>query len=155
MASGDSDRDADYALSRLLQRELLGARPTTLRETFSLAHLIEARVEATAHKKKATTEKKETIKETTYTLTSLQSQVASLEAKSKFAEFFEDNVEFSEDKESVENVVSATKLPKGGNSHSAYSSYHLEGKVDFEVVGNVTPWAADVERRKIVKCLRP
>ncbi|GJZ87383.1 hypothetical protein Tco_0658993 [Tanacetum coccineum] len=61
-------------------------------------------------------------------------------------------VEFSKDKRSVEKVLSATKLPEGGNSHSAYSPYHLEGKVNFERVGNVTPWAAKVEKRKIVKC---
>ncbi|GKA82243.1 hypothetical protein Tco_0788991 [Tanacetum coccineum] len=41
---------------------------------------------------------------------------------------------------------------EGGNSHSTYSSYHLEDKVDFERVGNITPWAAKVERRKIVNC---
>ncbi|GJV92452.1 hypothetical protein Tco_1540265 [Tanacetum coccineum] len=128
------------------------------RKKEKLARLIEARVEETTHKEKATTEKEETIKEIAYTLTSLQSGVASLEAKgpvdevrSKFTEFFKDNAEFSKDKESVEKVLSATKLPEGGNSHSAYSLYHLEGKVNFEGVENVTPWAADVGRRKIVK----
>ncbi|GKC05426.1 hypothetical protein Tco_0997036 [Tanacetum coccineum] len=142
MASGGNDRDADDALSKLLkmvalQIELLGARPTTLGETFSLARLIEGRVEATAHKKKATIKKEETIQERADTLTSLQSEVASLEAKGsldarpvdevhgKFAEFFKD-------KGSVENVLSATKLPEGGNSHSAYSPYHLEGKAKKE-----------------------
>nr|GEW06369.1 hypothetical protein [Tanacetum cinerariifolium] len=60
--------------------------------------------------------------------------------------------EFSEDKGSVKKVLSATKLPKGGNSHSTYSSYHLEDKMNFEGVGNVTPWAAKVGRRKRVKC---
>ncbi|GKE39247.1 hypothetical protein Tco_1462652, partial [Tanacetum coccineum] len=67
------------------------------------------------------------------------------EVHGKFAEFFKD-------KRSVENVLSATKLPEGGNSHSAYSPYHLEGKVNFKGVGNITPWAADVERWKRVKC---
>ncbi|GJT66997.1 ty3-gypsy retrotransposon protein [Tanacetum coccineum] len=67
------------------------------------------------------------------------------EVRDKFAEFFED-------KGSVEKVLSATKLPKGGNSHSAYSLYHLQDKVNFEGMGNVTPWAAEVRRRKRVKC---
>ncbi|GJV00965.1 class II heat shock protein [Tanacetum coccineum] len=67
------------------------------------------------------------------------------EVRGKFAEF-------SEDKGCVEKVLSATKLPEGGNSHSAYSPYHLEGKVIFEGVRNVTPWAADGGRRKGVKC---
>ncbi|GJV76815.1 syntaxin-22-like protein [Tanacetum coccineum] len=74
-----------------------------------------------------------------------ESNVESMQVRGKFAKF-------SEDKGSVEKVLSATKLPEGGNSHSAYSPYHLEGKVNFEGVGNVTPWAADVGRRKIVKC---
>nr|GEY34964.1 uncharacterized mitochondrial protein AtMg00810-like [Tanacetum cinerariifolium] len=52
----------------------------------------------------------------------------------------------------VEKVFSATKLPEGGNSHSTYSPYHLEGKVIFKGVRNVTPWAADGGRRKRVKC---
>ncbi|GKB89781.1 hypothetical protein Tco_0962053 [Tanacetum coccineum] len=38
------------------------------------------------------------------------------------------------------------------DSQLANSPYHLEGKVNFEGVGNVTPWAADVVRRKRVKC---
>ncbi|GKB39519.1 hypothetical protein Tco_0884461 [Tanacetum coccineum] len=38
------------------------------------------------------------------------------------------------------------------DSQSAYSTYHLEGKVTFEGVENVTPWALDVERRKRVLC---
>ncbi|GJU53335.1 hypothetical protein Tco_1227049 [Tanacetum coccineum] len=67
------------------------------------------------------------------------------EVRGKFAEF-------SKDKGCVEKVLSATKLPEGGNSHSAYSPYHLEGKVIFEGVGNITPWAADGGRRKKVKC---
>nr|GEW76529.1 reverse transcriptase domain-containing protein [Tanacetum cinerariifolium] len=73
-----------------------------------------------------------------------ESNVEGMHVRDKFAEFFED-------KESVENVLSATKLPKGGNSHSAYSLYHLEDKMNFEGVGNVTPWTAVVERRKRVK----
>ncbi|GJZ41853.1 hypothetical protein Tco_0588739, partial [Tanacetum coccineum] len=59
---------------------------------------------------------------------------------------------FSKDKESVENVLSATKFSEGGNSHSVSFPYHLECKVNFEGVGNVTPWATDVTRRKRVKC---
>ncbi|GKB78847.1 hypothetical protein Tco_0945742 [Tanacetum coccineum] len=73
-----------------------------------------------------------------------ESNVESMQVRGKFAEFFED-------RGSVKKVLSATKLPEGGNSHSAYSAYQLEGKVNFEGVGNVTPWAANVERRKRVK----
>ncbi|GJW06310.1 hypothetical protein Tco_1568733 [Tanacetum coccineum] len=67
------------------------------------------------------------------------------EVRGKFAKF-------SGDKGCVEKVLSATKLPEGGNCHSTYFSYHLEGKVIFEGVRNVTPWAADGGRRKRVKC---
>ncbi|GKC19383.1 hypothetical protein Tco_1021533 [Tanacetum coccineum] len=67
------------------------------------------------------------------------------EFRGKFAEF-------SEDKGCMEKILSATKLSESGNSHSTYSPYHLEGKVNFEGVGNVTPWAADIERRKRVLC---
>ncbi|GJV25167.1 hypothetical protein Tco_1377862 [Tanacetum coccineum] len=73
-----------------------------------------------------------------------ESNVESMQVRGKFAKF-------SEDKGSVEKVLSATKLQEGGTSHLAYSAYHLEGKVNFEGVGNVTASAADVERRKIVK----
>ncbi|GJS82684.1 hypothetical protein Tco_0749225 [Tanacetum coccineum] len=38
------------------------------------------------------------------------------------------------------------------DSQSAYSSYHLKGKVNFEGVRNVTSWAVDIGRRKMVKC---
>ncbi|GJS31929.1 hypothetical protein Tco_0492549 [Tanacetum coccineum] len=65
-----------------------------------------------------------------------ESNVEGMQVRDKFAEFFED-------KGSVEKVLSATKLPKGGNSHSSYSPYHLEDKVNFEGMGNVTPWAAN------------
>ncbi|GJZ58327.1 ribonuclease H-like domain-containing protein [Tanacetum coccineum] len=74
-----------------------------------------------------------------------ESNVEGMQVRDKFAEFFED-------KGSVEKVLSATKLPKDGNSHSAYSPYHLEDKVNFKRVGNVTPWATEVGRRKKVKC---
>nr|GEZ97223.1 hypothetical protein [Tanacetum cinerariifolium] len=74
-----------------------------------------------------------------------ESNMESMQVRGKFAEF-------SKDKGSVQKVLSATKLSKGGNSHSAYSSYHLEGMVNFEGAGNGTSWAANVERRKRVKC---
>nr|GEV88349.1 hypothetical protein [Tanacetum cinerariifolium] len=76
MASGDNSRDAKYALSRLLQRELLRARPTTLGEAFSLARLIKARFEAIAEK-----EKEQIIKRKADTILSLQSELASPEVK--------------------------------------------------------------------------
>ncbi|GJT02053.1 hypothetical protein Tco_0823222 [Tanacetum coccineum] len=74
-----------------------------------------------------------------------KSNVESMQVRSKFFEFFKNN-------EIMEKVLSAAKLPEGGNSYSAYSPYHLEGKVNFGGVGNVTPWAADIGRRKRVKC---
>ncbi|GJU43571.1 hypothetical protein Tco_1200837 [Tanacetum coccineum] len=74
-----------------------------------------------------------------------ESNVEGMQVRDKFVEFFKD-------KGSVEKVLCATKLPEGGNSHSAYSPYHLEDKVNFEGVGNVTPWAAGIKRRKKVKC---
>ncbi|GJT09325.1 hypothetical protein Tco_0856367 [Tanacetum coccineum] len=46
-------------------------------------------------------------------------------------EFRGNFVEFSKDKGCVEKILSETKLPEGGNSHLAYSSYHLEAS-DFE-----------------------
>ncbi|GJX22839.1 ribosomal protein L2 [Tanacetum coccineum] len=219
MASNDNDSDAEYALSRLLQRG----------EAFALARVAEAHVqhleETTFHKSnkveetearfEAIVEKKQNIKEKVDTTLSLpseealpvvkgpldasedtllflrsedpnfkiqengvkyvralnvvllevvftgpvddvssviedvfyidESNVEGMHVREKFAEFFED-------KGSTEKVLSATKLPKGGNSHSTYSSYHLEDKVNFEGVGNITPWAVKVRRRKRMKC---
>ncbi|GKD14360.1 hypothetical protein Tco_1198767 [Tanacetum coccineum] len=156
-----------------LKYELLVSRPTTLGDAFSLVRIIEARFEAI-------TEREQNIKEKADTTLSLPSKEASLvvirpldvslrrpvdEVSSVIEDVFdidESNVkgmqvrdmfaEFFEDKGCMEKVLSATKLPEGGNSHSAYSPYHLEDKVNFEGVGNVTPWAADVRRRKRVKC---
>ncbi|GJS60498.1 hypothetical protein Tco_0655282 [Tanacetum coccineum] len=115
MASGDSDRNAEYELSKLLQMgtvaeyqdefeklinrvtgiseslltsfyisglkltlsiELLRARPTTLGEAFSLARIIEARLEAIAEK-----EKEQIIKKKADTILSLRSELASPEIK--------------------------------------------------------------------------
>ncbi|GKA12843.1 hypothetical protein Tco_0692389 [Tanacetum coccineum] len=115
MASGGSDRNAEYELSKLLQMgtvaeyqdefeklinrvtgiseslltsfyisglkltlsiELLRARPTTLGEAFSLARIIEARLEAIAEK-----EKEQIIKKKADTILSLRSELASPEIK--------------------------------------------------------------------------
>ncbi|GJU01812.1 hypothetical protein Tco_1112150 [Tanacetum coccineum] len=115
MASGGSDRNAEYELSKLLQMgtmaeyqdefeklinrvtriseslltsfyisglkltlsiELLRARPTTLREAFSLARIIEARLEAIVEKGK-----EQIIKKKADTILSLRSELASLEIK--------------------------------------------------------------------------
>ena len=115
MASGGSDQDAKYALSKLLQMgtvaeyesdfvvlanrvtwiseslltsfyisglklklqiELLRARPTTLGEAFSLAHIVEARFEAIEEK-----EKEHIIEKKSDTIPSLQSEFASPEIK--------------------------------------------------------------------------
>ncbi|GJR97625.1 retrotransposon protein, putative, ty1-copia subclass [Tanacetum coccineum] len=133
-----------------LQHELLLSRPTTLGDAFSLARITEARLEVIAKKEHNIIEKADT------TLSLPIEKVSPMvkgpldarhvdEVRDKFAEFFKD-------KGSVEKVLSATKLPKGGNSHSAYSLYHLQDKVNFEGMGNVTPWAAEVRRRTRVKC---
>nr|GEY22190.1 class II heat shock protein [Tanacetum cinerariifolium] len=50
-----------------------------------------------------------------------ESNVESMQVRGKI-------IEFSEDKGSVEKVLSATKLTQDGNSHSTYSPYHLVGK---------------------------
>ncbi|GJT39897.1 hypothetical protein Tco_0939762 [Tanacetum coccineum] len=57
-----------------------------------------------------------------------ESNVEGMQVRDKFAEFFED-------KGSVEKVLSATKLPEGGNSRSAYSLYHLKEKKRKKSVG--------------------
>ncbi|GJS70141.1 class II heat shock protein [Tanacetum coccineum] len=141
-----------------LQHELLVSRPTTLVDAFSLARIIEARFKAIA-------EKEQNIKEKADTTLILPSEEASHVVKGpldasedtllSFRRPFDEDrgkfVEFFKDKGCVEKVLSATKLPEGGNSYSAYSPYHLEGRVIFEGVRNVTPLVADGERRKRVK----
>ncbi|GJW94554.1 hypothetical protein Tco_0174226 [Tanacetum coccineum] len=149
---------------------MLVSRPTTLGDAFSFARITEARFEAIAEKGKNIKEKADTtlslpieevspvfkgpldarpVVEVISVIEDVfdidESNMEGMQVPDKFAKFFED-------KGSVEKVLSATKLPKGGNSHSAYSPYHLEDKVNFKGVGNVTPWAAEVERRKRVKC---
>ncbi|GJU62229.1 hypothetical protein Tco_1244064 [Tanacetum coccineum] len=140
-------------------RILLVSRPTTLCDAFSLIRIIKSRFEAIAEKEQNIKEKVDTtlsfpIEEVSPVVKGpLDASEDTLymfakpidEVCDKFAKFFED-------KGSVEKVLSATKLPKGRNSHSTYSPYHLEDKVNFEGVRNVTPWAAEVERRKRVMC---
>ncbi|GJS12855.1 hypothetical protein Tco_0407327 [Tanacetum coccineum] len=120
-------------LKLALQIELLRAILTTLGKAFSLARITEARFEAIVHKAKAIAEKEQSIKETTNTITSLRSKVASPELKGSLDvdedigvdevsstidcvfDSGESNVEsmkvrnkfgeFSENKESVEEVV--------------------------------------------------
>ncbi|GKE36524.1 hypothetical protein Tco_1459929 [Tanacetum coccineum] len=135
-----------FGLKVALLIELLGARPTTLGEAFSLARLFEARVEATTHKEKATTEKEDTINETTYTLTSLQSRVASLEAKGSLDASEDPNFRIQE--KAVKHVRALNVAPL----EMVFAGVLMRFVVNFEGVGNVTPWAADIERRKIVKC---
>ncbi|GJV71637.1 hypothetical protein Tco_1491632 [Tanacetum coccineum] len=128
-------------------------------DAFSLARITEARFEPIAENEQNIKEKADT----TLTLPSEEalhvvkgpldtSEDTLLSLRKPVDEVLGKFAEFSEDKGCVEKVLSATKLPEGGNSHSAYSSYHLEGKVIFEGVRNITPWAADGGRRKIVKC---
>ncbi|GKC86150.1 ty3-gypsy retrotransposon protein, partial [Tanacetum coccineum] len=153
-----------------LQHELLVSRPTTLGDSFFLARITEARLEVIAKKEQNIKEKADTtlpfpieealpvvkgpldarpVDEVSSVIDDVfdigESNAKGMQVRDKFAKFFKD-------KGSVEKVLSATKLPKGENSHSTYSPYHLEDKVNFEGVGNVTPWAAEVGIRKRVKC---
>ncbi|GKC14604.1 hypothetical protein Tco_1011386 [Tanacetum coccineum] len=177
MASGGSDLDAKDALSKLLQmgtvedyqrefeklmnkvtnipdsllisfyisglklhlqRELLASKPLTLGYVFLLACMIEACLE-------------DSRSTTTIAKPNDLVQVQHLEETT-----FHKSNKVEETEARVVAIVhrekATTNLPKGGNSHSAYSLYHLEDKVNFEGVGNVTPWAVEVGRRKIVKC---
>ncbi|GJR86587.1 hypothetical protein Tco_0210598 [Tanacetum coccineum] len=144
-----------------LQHELLVSRPTTLGDAFSLARITEPLFEAITEKEQNIKEKADTTlslpseeaslvvkgpldagEDTFLSLRRPVDEVSSviedvfdidksngegMQVRDKFAKFFKD-------KGSVEKVLSATKLPEGGNSQSAYSPYHLEGMVNFEGV---------------------
>ncbi|GJV92549.1 hypothetical protein Tco_1540362 [Tanacetum coccineum] len=94
------------------------ARPTTLVESFSLAHLIEARFEAIAEKEKEQimneiAKKEQIIKEKADTTLSFPSEEASLEAKESLDVRPVDKVrgkfaKFSIDKGYVKKILSAT-----------------------------------------------
>ncbi|GJX53143.1 hypothetical protein Tco_0281512 [Tanacetum coccineum] len=156
----DSLRISFY-ISRLklnLQHEMLVSSPTTLGDAFSIAQaspVVKGPLYASEDTIQSLRSEDPNFKIQEKAIEYVRAlNVASLEVvfigpvdevRGKFAEF-------SEDKGCVEKVLSATKLPKGGNSHSACSPYHLEGKMIFEGVRNVTPWAADGGRRKRVKC---
>nr|GEW96089.1 hypothetical protein [Tanacetum cinerariifolium] len=122
----------------------------TLGYVFSLARIIEARFEAIAEKEQNIKEKANT----TLSLSNLNFKIQENRVEymralnaAPLEVVFAGRVD-----EKCGKVLSATKIPEGGNSHLAYSPYHIEGKANFEGVGNVTHWAADVERRKRVKC---
>ncbi|GJY49840.1 hypothetical protein Tco_0439796 [Tanacetum coccineum] len=153
-----------------LQHELLVSRPTTLGDAFSLARITEARFEAIAEKEQNIKEKADTTlaiqlkKFTTCVkgpLDAMKISSSLCKMKTQILRSNENGLNmfvaslpnFSKIREVWKRyVLSATKLPEGGNSQSSYSPYHLEGKVNFEGVGNVTPMAANVGRRKRVKC---
>ncbi|GKC94322.1 hypothetical protein Tco_1159764, partial [Tanacetum coccineum] len=146
------------------QHELLVSRPIMLGDAFSLAHNIEARFEEIA-------EKEQNIKEKANTTLSLSSEEALPVVKGPLDDSEDtllslrsEDLNFKIQEKVVEYVRALNaaplelvfaepvdELPEGGNSHSAYSPYHLEGKVIFKGVRNVTPWAADGGRRKKVK----
>ncbi|GKC03300.1 retrotransposon-related protein [Tanacetum coccineum] len=128
-----------------LQHELLVSRPTTLGDSFSLAHITEARLRQLQRKSRTLKRKQiplyhcqiqEKVVEYVRALNAAPLEVVFAgpvdEVHGKFAEF-------SKEKGCMENVLSSTMLPEGRNSHSAYSSYHLKGRVIFKGVGNVTP----------------
>ncbi|GJX30652.1 hypothetical protein Tco_0240507 [Tanacetum coccineum] len=127
-----------------LQRELLVLKPTTLGNAFLLARNTKARLDDQA------------------------APVAGTSAKTFGSNGGDDSFR-SDDTNRGSKDMSASygdgsAVPGGrritGGSHvewmpdsqSTYSLYHLEGKVIFEGVENVTPWAVDDGRRKRVKC---
>ncbi|GKB01143.1 hypothetical protein Tco_0829187, partial [Tanacetum coccineum] len=118
-----------------LQHELLVSRPTTLGNAFSLAQPNFKIQEKVVEYVKALNvaplkvvfaapvdEVSSVIEDVFYID---ESNVEGMQVRDKFAEFFKD-------KGSVEKVLSATKLPEGGNSQSTYSPYHLEDKAEEE-----------------------
>ncbi|GKC99601.1 hypothetical protein Tco_1169876 [Tanacetum coccineum] len=148
-----------------LQHELLVSRPTMLGDAFSLARITEARLKAIAAKEQNIKEKANTtltlpsekashvvkgpLDASEDTLLSLRSEDSNSKIQEKAVEYVRAlNVAPFE----VVFAGPVDELPEGGNSHSAYFPYHLDGKVIFEGVRNVTPWAADGGRRKRVKC---
>nr|GEV03715.1 hypothetical protein [Tanacetum cinerariifolium] len=110
MTSGGSDCDAEYALSRLLQRgtvaeyknefEMLIGRGNAykFRRSLLIAHLIEARFEVITKK-----EKEQIIKKKGDVILSLQSELASHEVKGSLDA--DEDIDINEKKESVEEVV--------------------------------------------------
>ncbi|GKA75727.1 hypothetical protein Tco_0782105 [Tanacetum coccineum] len=96
MASDDSDQDARYALSKLLQGGTVSA-PQPLGEAFSIARIMEARFE-TIKGKKLNIEEKIDIVLSWPSEEAPPSNVESMKVRSEFNEF-------SENKESVEEVV--------------------------------------------------
>ncbi|GKD91575.1 hypothetical protein Tco_1367082 [Tanacetum coccineum] len=156
-----------------LQHELLVSRPTTLGYAFSLARITEARFEAIV-------EKEQNIKEKANTTLSLPIEEVSpvvkgpLDAsKDTYLSLRSEDINFKIQEKAVEYVralnVAPHKVVFAGpvdevssviedvfdideSNVEAYSPYHLEDKVNFEGVGNVTSWAAKVGRRKRVKC---
>nr|GEU99086.1 ribonuclease H-like domain-containing protein [Tanacetum cinerariifolium] len=162
-----------------LQHDFLVSRPTTLDDAFSLPRITEAPFEAIAEKEKNIKEKANTIlsfpnEEVSHvvkgtldasedTLLSLRSEDPNYKIQEKAVEYMRAlnaaplEVVFAWPVNEVSSVIEDVfdtdeSNMEGGNSHSAYSLYHLEDKVNFEGVGNVTPWVSEVERRKIVKC---
>ncbi|GJV93445.1 hypothetical protein Tco_1541258 [Tanacetum coccineum] len=161
-------KDSKGALSKLLQlgtvedyqrefeklmNRLLVSRPTMLGDAFSLSRITETRFEAIA-------EKEQNIKEKADTTLSLASEEASHVVKVEYVRTLNAapfKVVFTGPVDEVSSMIEDVfdideSNVEGGNTHSAYSPYHLEDKVNFEGVGNVMLWAAEVGRRKRVKC---
>nr|GFA13738.1 Ty3/gypsy retrotransposon protein [Tanacetum cinerariifolium] len=134
-----------------LQHEFLLSRPTTLGNAFSLAGITDARFEAIA-------EKEQNIKEKADITLSLPIEKVSPILKG-LLDASEDTLRmvFAWPVDEVNSVIKDVfdideSNVEGGNSDLAYYPYHLEVKVNFETVRNVTPYAVEVRRRKKVKC---
>ncbi|GKD97031.1 hypothetical protein Tco_1380928 [Tanacetum coccineum] len=154
MASGGSDRDAEYTLSRLLQRVISSdlkwpeGKATTLGEAFSLARLIEAHFEAIAEK-----EKEQIIKKKVDTILSLQNSVF---------DSGESNVETLRVDEDEPNKVISVLKDGGGEFDDNIDEINLglreecvirvledkdvSGEKSHEVF-SITPWVAKGGRR--------
>ncbi|GKB28536.1 zinc finger, CCHC-type containing protein, partial [Tanacetum coccineum] len=111
-----------------LQHELLVSRPATLGDAFSLSRIIEARLEVIEKKEQNIIEKADT------TL-SLPIEKVSPVVKGPL------------DARHVDEVSSVIE-----DVFYLLMRVTWKDKVNFEGMGNVTPWAAEVRRRKRVKC---
>nr|GEU91803.1 class II heat shock protein [Tanacetum cinerariifolium] len=142
-----------------LQHDFLVSRPTTLDDAFSLARITEAPFEAI-------TEKEKNIKEKAITILSFPIKEVSSVVKGTL-DVSEDTLlslrsedpNFMIQEKAVEYVrafnAASLKVVFAGPVNKVSSVIEDVFNTDesnMEGMGNVTPWVAEVERRKIVKC---
>ncbi|GKC59231.1 hypothetical protein Tco_1086829 [Tanacetum coccineum] len=178
MASGGSDRNAEYELSKLLQMgtvaeyqdefeklinrvtgiseslltsfyisglkltlsiELLRARPTTLGEAFSLARIIEARLEAIAEK-----EKEQIIKKKADTILSLRSELASPEIKGSLDA--DEDIGIDEVSSAIDYVI---HIGESNEVHSKFDDFQIITKVWYRLLWVVVKRLEYIARRVV------